>query len=64
MTRPPDNTLPCPICRTPVVFENGLPAKHGRRQGEGMEPCGVGEPGFGFRRQYVKPVKKEERDEI
>lgn len=60
MTRSPEDLRACPICRTPVVFENGAPAKHGRRQGEGLVPCGSGEPGIGFRREYCKPVKKEE----
>jgi hypothetical protein len=51
---------PCPRCQTPLVCDDGVVPRHGKRVGEGMRPC-ESPNAIGFTRDWAKEKKKEGR---
>jgi len=56
-----EDTVPCPLCGTPLVMRDGKAPKHGRRMGVGIMPCDMAAPGVGFSRQWAKKASKEKK---
>lgn len=59
MRQPEEDLVPCKLCGTPLVMQDGKIPKHGRRMGVGIMPCEAVAPGVGFTRQWAKKARRE-----
>jgi hypothetical protein len=62
MKQDEQKAIQCPVCAETVdLTERGQIPAHGRRMGVGIIPCEAAHPGWGFSREWAKPVEKKRK---